>query len=149
MLHWIKQKWQKHRTKDLGLCSILCVLSVSLASGCAGAPQTELCLVDGDDSRRALDCAKEGVGEYSRTVEAADGYICLSRSDAEKYFEACRARRAVTVDFCQISAADVRLYCASIKTGEEVFYDLSWSDAVGFVCTSIIDFRRYISWCQR
>lgn len=129
-------------------CLILCGLCLVLAS-CGDAPKIELCQVDGDPKRLSLDCAKEDVGEYSRTAEAADGYICQSRRFAERFFQQCRDGQPIITEFCQVSASDHLLYCAAIREGEEVAYQLTWVQAAGHICTGPGDLEKYLDWCYR
>jgi len=129
-------------------CWILCGLCLALAS-CDGAPRIELCQVDGDPNRLSLDCSKEGVGEYSRTIETASGYICQSRRYAERFFQQCRDGQPIITEFCQVSPSDRLLYCAAIREGEEVAYELTWVEAAGHICTGPGDLERYLDWCYR
>jgi hypothetical protein len=125
---------------------ILYALLVALvSSGCGHGPAITLCQIDGNDTRRAMDCSNNS----SRTAESADRDICLSRNDAEIFFNGCRERRSVTVDFCMVNGLDAILDCASIKGGIEREYRLSWVQAAGFICSDPMSFRRYFEWCMR
>lgn len=125
------------------------LLFVILFSGCGGGPKIELCAIDGDNNRRSLDCGKDGLGQYTRTIEVADGYICQSRAHTERFFRLCRDKQPIITEFCQISASDNTLYCAALRDGNEVFYQVSWSEASGYVCTNGNDLERYLDWCYR
>jgi hypothetical protein len=96
-----------------------------------------------------MDCAKEGVGEYTRTAEATEGYICQSRFHTEQFFRACRDRQPIITEFCSVDGMAAHLYCAAMRDGEPVTYDLTWAQARGYICTNPQDLGLYLDWCYR
>jgi len=129
-------------------CLSLLGLCLSLVS-CGGAPDIELCQVDGDSQRLSLDCSHKDRGDYSRTAESSDGYICQSRRGTERFFQACRDRQPFLTEFCNLYAAERVLICATISGDEEIVRTLTWQEASGYICTNSSDLRRYLDWCYR
>lgn len=128
-------------------CLLLLGLSLSLSSCGVRGPVIELCSVDGVSMPEVAGCAKRK-DTYELSYTAMEGYICGSRVDIERFFQACRDNESALVDFCQISDTPV-LYCAGIRNDEPHFYELTWAQANNYVCTSPSDFRRFIQWCSR
>lgn len=126
---------------------LLVLISFTLVS-CATGPKIELCQIDGDPVRLSLDCAKKK-RQYVRLARDSDGYICLSRNQAQAFFMACRDKEPVTVDFCNIGADDVTLYCGGLRDNNDFIYSLTWAESVGYVCTNVRDLRVYLDWCYR
>ena len=143
------QKMQRRERSGLPQLAALLTLLVALVvsqSGCRHrGPKVEICLPDGNELTPTLDCYSQKTG-LSRSLDAneAVNYICLDPNDYERFLTACQKRRPAIVDTCLIdnSFNKIELVCSSSAV-------LSWTQSIGFICSSPDDFEHVLKWCLR
>lgn len=130
---------------------LLAVLALSLA-GCATGPKVEQCIVDGDPVRLAMDCIDPRINApqgYSRTIEAAENYLCISPDSQERLLKACVERRPTRFAFCVVSPQERGSWCADSADPIDDGFFLGWVQMMGYICTSPADMERLLKWCTR
>lgn len=148
----MQRRRQRRLLSEWLLPAVLLVLWVVLAlslQGCGGL-KIEQCIVDGDASRRAMDCSHPDREQgYTLTAESADNYPCIPPGDYERLLKACQDRRPARVTFCIVAGLEPALYCADSSEPTDEGYRLTWVEAAGFICTNTRDLERLLKWCSR
>jgi hypothetical protein len=74
----------------------------------------------------------------------------MSRLHTQRFFEGCQNRQPVNVAFCRLDGYRYWLDCAEELPGmPERFFQLTWVQAMGYVCLSADDFQVFSDWCMR
>ena len=128
---------------------VLWVVLVLSLQGCARL-KIEQCIIDGDTSRRAMDCSHPDRPQgYTVTAESGDGYPCSSPGDYERLLKACQEQRPAQVTICLISGSEYALDCFAPSDPVGDGFRLQWAEAAGYICTNLKDYERLLKFCFR
>ncbi|MEM5807995.1 MAG: hypothetical protein QW818_02580 [Candidatus Aenigmatarchaeota archaeon] len=124
------------------------LLVVLNSLGCQSGPKVEICIVDGKEHSKKLDCSDARTNSvYYLEAILADGYFCMSPSHSQSFFYACKQRRSVDVDVCILHGIDAIFLCGGVSPERE--YALEWGEGKGYICTNPRDMRLLMNWCYR